>query len=207
MSSAKTAGIILGILVPLILIVFFVILYCRRIAEEEDPELYYTEKTVKHNPIKLSPIMQRNNEDEGGRGSISAPITTMDPPLADNKESMNILRAVPIERLEILEGSPRSSRGSSRASSSSSKRDGQPNGGGRKRSGTSGSGYSAATATPPPPPPLAQQPKQPSNYDGVYYTGEPLPGRADVDFPPTSSDDEDKDASPRRAFVSPKVSV
>jgi hypothetical protein len=182
-SSAKTAGIILGILVPLILIVFFIIFYCRRIAQDgDDPELYYTEKSLRQQQGKQSPVQP----------SKSIPLTVMDVPVdrSPPREQMNIVRSVPIERIESLENSPRSSR-----SSTSSKRDSDLVN--RKTPSQQATAENQSSA-----------PKQPSNYDGVYYTGEPLPGREKVDFS-SSEDDEEPGASNRngRAFVSPKVSV
>ena len=57
MTSAKTAGIVLGIVIPLVLIVWCIVTYCRRVASdsEDDQSYYFSDKKNKQKepPVKI----------------------------------------------------------------------------------------------------------------------------------------------------------
>lgn len=194
----------MGILVPLLLIVFIIIVCCRRLAQDDaDPELYFTEKSQQQQQRNVYPQEKDKH----------VPLTLIEKtiPESPGKEEATILRAAPLDKIETLESSPRSSR-----SSSSS------------RKGSTGRFPGKST-------PISQlvaaekqrsslTPKEPSKYDAVYYTGEPLAGRDRIEFS-NSEDDASQPVSPRgrgssgssrqttpdlrieESFVSPKVSV
>jgi len=205
-ASAKTAGIIIGILIPVILIVFCIIVCCQRVAKRDaDPEVYYTEKSFT-TPMKSPSPYQQPKVIE---------LQLVDDPNSNpgQKEDMKMLREPPtttdnVDQIEKLEGSPRSPR-----SSTSSGHRNSSNGVTRRTktvktttivsADDSGQRNSASSSK-----------IMKANYDGVYYTGEPIPGRANIDF---SDSDFEHPTSPQRtisstsqnnsAFVSPKVSV
>jgi hypothetical protein len=195
----------MGILIPIILIVFCIIYSCQKMAKTEtDPEVYYTEKSFSHQQPRLRSVSPSTKPKTMELQLIEGPSTT-----SPAKEELTILKSAPppssMEQIQILEGSPRSSTSSARKTATN-------NGNSvirRTKTTTSDTTDVRQSST--------SSKLQTTQYDGVYYTGEPVPGRQNIDFSDKDSETWSEDGDSRKtptgtvrsknAFVSPKVSV
>ena len=182
MTSAKTAGIVLGVVVPLILLVWCLVTYCRRVAKdsEDDQSYYFSDKKNKQDAprvkigspktSKISPLISTKSDPEK-----NPPLKEQIP--LETKSSPSSSKLQPSITPVILSESPKSPRYVT-------------NGSGKRSEDSFSSSSSAMDVEVPRSanPPASQGPtglnfngtKLPTRYDGVYYTGEPLPGRPEI---------------------------
>lgn len=260
MASGKTAGIVLGILLPILIFCAFLLLWCRKVnKEDEQPEVFYTDKLTAGGGVgakgagigssSTDPSYRRSSSSYPNETSVIAP--SVNRPIPQTSTTTPLQSAAPppppppvttgvpkgssiemvtmtptMENIPVLEGSPRSSRsslsrGSSRTTNASSTGENGSRGKRRKNSGSGGRRGSRGTPMTPTTPvgisnvapniptsaipstskaPTGQpQPESSPNqeYDGVYYTGEPIPGRPDhIEF----RDEVNDGPGPRGAY-------
>ncbi len=256
MASAKTAGLVLGILLPILIVCAFIILWCRKVnKEDEQPEVFYTDKLKGGGEVgtkgvgigssSVGPSYRRSSSSYPNETSVIAPSVNRSIPETSTTTPLKSAAPPPVttgvpkgssiemvtmtptmENIAVLEGSPRSSRsslsrGSSRTTDASSTGGNGRRGKHRKNSGSGGRRGSRGTPMTPTTPvgisnvtpnipisatpskatvPTGQpQPESSPNqqYDGVYYTGEPIPGRPDhIEF----RDEVNDGPGPRGAY-------
>lgn len=165
-SSAKTAGIIMGILVPILIIVLCCICYCRKMSEKDTkPNVFYANG--------MSNQMHRNQH--------SIPLNTLEKPPGDDgdmrEETLLVKGPYEGERIEVLNVSPKIPH---RVTAENLHTHAAP----PEYSSFLSNGDRAS------PEGDSEEGKVPTPYDGVYYTGEPLPGRPDVKFNENPDEDE-----------------